>query len=40
MDFNTASELIYSIIAKRLKDKKNLLRLTNEQIADWKNEKK
>lgn len=36
MEFTTASELIYSTIAKRLKDKKSLLKLTNEQIAGWK----
>lgn len=40
MEFNTASELIYSTIAKRLKDKKGLLKLTNEQIAGWKEKKK
>lgn len=40
MEFNIASELIYSTIAKRLKGKKDLLKLTNEQIAGWKEKKK
>lgn len=40
MEFNTASELIYSTVAKRLKNKKDLLKLTNEQIAGWKEKKK
>lgn len=40
MKFNTTSEFIYSTVAKRLKDKKNSLKLTNEKIAGWKEKKK